>query len=192
MKRKEEFSFEKENIKKRKQKESNVIKRYNIAERSFQVGTLDTLDPYSGTPIYAPVEESVAEEAFEVDEMGYDLDRMEPVSDSQNATETQGTEDSVFDSSQMSSEELDLANEIYQRLMNEAAADERAKQEEIEALKREQEATSADYNAETGSYSGLYGKKPMNDAEAEALASIMNTNSSFTKSIEDLIKENQG
>lgn len=192
MKRKEEFSFEKENVKKRKQNESNVIKWYSMADKQFQVGTLATLDPYSGEPIYAPVEEEIAEDVVEADGLDYDFDNMEQTGCSQETSEEHEPDDSVFDSSQMSSEELDLANEIYQRLMNEAAADERAKQEEIEALKREQEASSADYNAETGSYSGLYGKKPMNDAEAEALASIMNTNSSFTKSIEELIKENQG
>lgn len=184
----EKFSFEKENIKKRKKDQSNVYKWYGVSlqEKPFQVGTEDVIDPYSGSPIYIPASDGdVAEESV------FDLDEHLQGGWSDDSANEGSSDDGVFDSSSMSDEELALANEIYQRLMNEAAADENARQAEIEALKREQEATSADYNAETGSYSGLYGKKPMNDAEAEALANILNNNSAYSKSIEDIIKENQ-
>lgn len=182
-----EFSFEEENIKKMTKDKTNVLKWYgvNMKEEVFHVGSPDLSDPYSGAPIYVPPKDQLEETMAMVQQV------VETQAEAPYEEPVATNEGEVFDSNSMSEEELNLANEIYQRLMNEAAADEMARQAEIEAIKRQQEATSADYNAETGSYSGLYGKKPMNDSEAEALASIMNTNSSYSKSIEDIIKENQ-
>ena len=187
MKVKPQVSFEASNeeIRSRDFRKKNLIKWnvVNQSEEPFHVGSLELQDPYGDGPVYTPSKEYLAE-----------IEEKEKTARQQIEDMSNGDADikeEVFDSSAMSEEELNLANEIYQRLMNEAAADEMAKQAEIEAIKMQQEATSADYNAETGSYSGLYGKKPMNQDEADALASIMNTNSSYSKSIEELILENQ-
>lgn len=190
------MSFEKEIEKKRIEEErrKNIIKWYaaNCSDEVCYVGSLDLQDPYSGAHIYVPSKQHLEE--IEAKESAA-REQMSQIKDA----EEQGSQlviESESSSSGMSEEELRIANEIYQRLMDEAAADERAKQAEIEALMQQVEASetepsSADYNAETGSYSGLYGKKPMSQDEEDALAAIMGQNSSYTKSIEDIIKENQ-
>ena len=64
-------------------------------------------------------------------------------------------------------ENLRAAEEILARLNAEAAADEAAKQAEIDAAK-------AGYNATTGSYSGGYGQgQEMNESEREMVDQIM-------------------
>lgn len=186
------MSFEEENEKKRNRDErkKNVVKRYrvNCSDEVFYVGSLDLLDPYSGEHVYTPSKKQL--EDLETKEL-MASEQSDDFQDNsfQDETATIPTTDAP---SAAADEEMLLANEIYQRLMAEAAADESAKQAEIEALLREQEASSEDYNEATGSYSGLYGKKPMTQSEEDALASIMGANSSFNKSIEDLIAENSG
>lgn len=189
------MSFEEENQKKRERdgRHKNVIKWYTAKESDevFYVGDLEMQDPYGDGHVYTPskkqLEDMEAKERAAIGQVDQDFEASE---DSEPLSEqtAEGTSDSS--SGEMTEEER-IANEIYQRLMAEAAADERAKQAEIDALRAQQEATSDDYNEATGSYSGLYGKKPMSESEADALQSIMNQNSSYTKSIEDLIKENQ-
>lgn len=179
--------FEKENEERRKKEQihANLLKWYGVKclDEVFYVGSPSLNDPYSGTPIYVPPK-AVLE----------NIEAVEPET-TDNIADMSSAEPSTSDvTSDVSDAELELANEIYQRLMAEAAADEMAKQTQIENLLREQElkeGSAQDYNAATGSYSGLYGKKPMNESEADALANIMNQNSSYTKSIEDLIRENQ-
>lgn len=180
------FEVENEERRAREQIKQNIIKRYaaNCAEEVFYVGTPEMQDPYSGESIYEEVERKVEDEEI------LSTDSQEFAADEANAND--GESDIESEEERLKKEEeARLAEEIYQRLMAEAAADEKAKQDEIAALLMEQEASSDDYNEATGSYSGLYGKKPMSDDEAAALASIMDTNSSFSKSIEDLIQENQ-
>lgn len=189
------MSFEEENQKKRERdgRHKNIIKWYTAKESDevFYVGDLEMQDPYGDGHVYTPSKKQLEDmEAKERAAMGQVDQDFEASEDSEPLSEqtAEGTSDSS--SGEMTEEER-IANEIYQRLMAEAAADERAKQAEIDAIRAQQEATSDDYNEATGSYSGLYGKKPMSESEADALQSIMNQNSSYTKSIEDLIKENQ-
>lgn len=117
------FLFEAENEEKRNRdgRNKNVIKfRDTIySGETFQVGSPDLNDPYSGKPIYVLPE---TDDSDETDEM--------------------------------------------------------------------LEINDSDYNASTGSYSGLYGKKAMNQEETDAFADIMGSNSSYKKSIDDIIKEN--
>lgn len=180
------MSFETDNEERRiqEQRKKNIVKRYCVstADKVFYVGSPDVLDPYSGKPIYESVPQDVGDLIEDDSEIAMQSDEL-------NATSDSSDDGSVFDTSSMSAEDLQTANEIYQRLMNEAAADELAKQAEIEAIKMQQEASEADYNAETGSYSGLYGKKPMSQSESDALASIMDSNNSYTKSFDDLLAE---
>lgn len=211
MKRPNEFSFEEENEEKRNRdhRRNNVIKTFSVKNNDdvFYVGSLDLIDPYSGKNVYVPSEEqlkdieerernnsdaAIEEQAYDTEIQANDID--------EQAIDNEAIDSSNDSTSDASQSDLDLANEIFARLMAEAAADEAAKAAEIEAIKREQEAneavnreqeaTEADYNAETGSYSGLYGKKPMSESESDILASILNTNSSYTKSFDDLLKEN--
>lgn len=195
--------FEAENEEKRNRdgRKKNLIKSYNAncSDEVFYVGSLDLNDPYSGSPIYVPSKQYLADiEAKEREAR----EQMDQIKEAENngvtvdviADDTSSANSgSATGSSGMSEEELRIANEIYQRLLDEAAADELAKQAEIDAIRQaqeEKEATDSAYNASTGSYSGLYGKTPMSQDEADALASIMNNNSSYTKSIEDLFMEN--
>lgn len=189
------MSFEEENQKKRERdgRHKNVIKWYTAKESDevFYVGDLEMQDPYGDGHVYTPSKKQLEDmEAKERAAMGQVDQDFEASEDSEPLSEQTAESTSDSSSGEMTEEER-IANEIYQRLMAEAAADERAKQAEIDALRAQQEATSDDYNEATGSYSGLYGKKPMSESEADALQSIMNQNSSYTKSIEDLIKENQ-
>lgn len=218
MKKPVEFSFEEENEEKRNRdnRKNNVIKIASVknSDNVFYVGSLDLIDPYSGKNVYVPSEEqlkdieesernnseaAIEEQSNYVDGQSYDTQDL--ANDTEDQVSDNGANDSGANTaSDASQDDLDLANEIFARLMAEAAADEAAKAAEIEAIKREQEAneannleqeaTEADYNAETGSYSGLYGKKPMSESESDILASILNTNSSYTKSFDDLLKEN--
>lgn len=55
------------------------------------------------------------------------------------------------------------ALEIYGRLMDEADQDEDIKRQEVESAKLE----AGEYNATTGSYSGGYGKKPVESEDAK-------------------------
>lgn len=55
------------------------------------------------------------------------------------------------------------AREIIERLANEAAMDEAAKQKEIEEAKEEARRREALYNATTGAYSGSYGLEEVDD-----------------------------
>lgn len=207
------FELENEEIRNRDSRRHNVIKRYGVnnEDEVFYVGSLDLLDPNSGKPIYVPSKQQLEDmefrekEAAELsedfpvsDNLGFETEYEMDFSIDEGSKDSTSSDAEVFDSSSMSAEDLDLANEIYARLMAEAAADEAAKQAEIEAIRRETEAaesepevSDADFNAATGSYSGLYGKKPMSQSESDALESILNTNSSYTKSIEELIAENQ-
>lgn len=197
------MSFEKDNEERRKKEElkKNMLKWYGVkcSDEPYYIGSLDLVDPYSGEHIYVPSEQYLNYiDAKERKEQEDALNQSTMYSESEDNTsnsDDNSANDLALGSSDMSEEELKIANEIYERLMKEAAADEMARQAEIDAARRAcEEAEAADegaYNASTGSYSGLYGKKPMSDSEADALASIMNQNSSYTKSIEDLIKENQ-
>lgn len=196
------MSFEKDNEERRKREEQkkNLIKWYGakIQDKVFHVGNPDLLSPYSGNPIYEPVEEPVEELAIEESD-GFDYQDGETSEQYSLGIYIEGTEETATDNNtssedsnaSLSDEEAALANEIYARLMAEAAADEAAKQAEIDRLLQEQEPNPEDYNADTGSYSGAYGKKPLSQSDSDMLASILNQNSSYTKSIEDLIAENQ-
>ena len=180
------MSFESENEEKRSRDErkKNIIKRsrVNCTDEVFYIGSPDRLDPYSGEPIYVPSQKQLEDiEAKEKEAR----DQIAGISDVPVESESQS------DSQAMSDDELQLANEIYQRLMAEAAADEAAKQAEIQALIQDMEVSEDDYNASTGSYSGAYGKKPMSQSESDAVANIMNANSSYSPSIEDIIAANQ-
>lgn len=63
------------------------------------------------------------------------------------------------------------AQEIYQRLSEEAEMDEEKLREEIEAARKEAEAA---FNAKTGSYSGRYGSKPVeNEEEQQQINAIL-------------------
>lgn len=184
-----EHSFEVENEERRAREhiKQNIIKRYaaNCKDEVFYVGSPDVQDPYSGEAIYERAK--TEQESEYVSDLENEYEEA-----SEGAGVVTAQDDAVSEEERLKKEEeARLAEEIYQRLMAEAAADEQAKQAEIEALLREQEPSSEDYNEATGSYSGLYGKKPMSDADEAALASIMSSNSSFSKSIEDLIMENQ-
>lgn len=160
------MSFDKENEERRKREliSENIIKRSSVNNTNeiFYVGSPDNIDGYSGKPIYL-----------------------------QPKNHTEEIEEDVYDSNGMSEEDLNTANEIYQRLMAEAAADEAAKQAEIDAIKRQQEKTSDISVYSSGSPSANYGSKPMSQSDSDAFDSIMNNNRSFNKSIEDLIAENQ-
>lgn len=196
--------FEAENEEKRNRdgRNSNVIKWQgaNFSDEKFYVGSLDLNDPHSGAPIYTPSKQQLEdietreraargqmEEFKQTGQM-----TPEPAPATQTNSSDTASSDSVFDSSGMSEEDLKTANEIYMRLMNEAAADEAARRAEIEAIKKqaeESEESEKHFNAATGSYSGLYGKKPMSDDEADVFANIMNSNNSYKVTVEDIIKE---
>jgi len=176
----ENFDAQCEEKRRKERIRQNIIRRFdaNYINEAFHIGTPSIQDPYSGNSIYLSPEVEA---------------QIDASVDAHVDIETFGDakESNIADESEIKSEEERIAEEIYQRLLAEAAADNQARRNEIEALLLEQEATSKDYNAETGSYSGLYGKKPMSDSDAEALTKIMNANSSYTKSIADLIAENQ-
>jgi len=203
------FSFEAENEEKRNRdgRNTNVIKKQgaNFSDEKYYVGSLELNDPYSGTPIYVPSKEQLAdieskekiarEQMEEFKQSGH-ISESEQVPSSQTDSENSSM-DSVFDSSGMSEEDLKTANEIYMRLMNEAAADEAARQAEIEAVKAQQEEEEASrlssntFNESTSSPSGLYGSKPMSQNEADVYADIMNSNNSFKFSVEDILKSQE-
>ena len=206
------FLFEDENEEKRNRdgRNNNVIKWQGakFSEDKFYIGSPDINDPYSGSPIYVPSKEQLLdiearekaarEQITEFKETGHmstgsEMQNKDSQVESQNTDSQVSDSSNVFDTSGMSEEDLKTANEIYMRLMNEAAADEAARQAEIEAIKAQQEvsenASDKDYNAATGSYSGLYGKKPMSQDEADVYANIMNDNNSYKLSIDDLLKE---
>lgn len=200
--------FEAENEEKRNRdgRNSNVIKWQgaNFSDEKFYVGSLDLNDPNSGTPIYTPSKQQLQDiesreraargQMEEFKQTGHMTEVPVPAATAtQTASDTaSSSSDSVFDTSGMSEEDLKTANEIYMRLMNEAAADEAARQAEIEAIRKqaeESEESEKNFNAATGSYSGLYGKKPMSDDEADVFANIMSSNNSYKVTVEDIIKE---
>ncbi len=85
------------------------------------------------------------------------------------------------------------ANEVFARLEAEKAADEAVKQAEIDAAFAAQGAaeavavTDADYNAATGSYSGAYGKGPVDDSTRDIAASILGErNDAFSEMLQGL------
>ena len=89
-------------------------------------------------------------------------------------------EDSAEDlaKAEAEAEELRLAQEIFERLEREAAAD---KEKELEEQRMAYamangELDSSLYNETTGSYSGAYGMKPMDDDTKAQLDAIMNNN----------------
>ena len=88
---------------------------------------------------------------------------------------------------------IESANEIFARLEAEKAADEAAKQAEIDAAMAAangtpipEAVTDSDYNASTGSYSGAYGKGPVDDSTKDMAASILSERSSY---IDDIMKQ---
>ena len=87
----------------------------------------------------------------------------------------------------LSAEEKQVAREIIERLDAEAAADEAAKAKEVEDELKKQENRESAYNAATGSYSGDYGTKPVDDAaEMDQIAKILKEKEeSFFKNLED-------
>lgn len=171
------MSFEKDNEERRRRAliSENIIKQYAVKnlDEVYHVGTSDIIDDYSGKPIYDVAPVSHHDEVYDV----------EP--------EYEDNQEEGFDTSGMSEEALNTANEIYQRLMAEAAADEMAKQAEIEAVMRQQEKASSISVYTSGTPSANYGQVPMSQTDSAAFDSIMNNNKSYTKSIEDLIAENQ-
>ena len=69
-------------------------------------------------------------------------------------------------------EEEALAKEIYERLAKEAVEDETQKRLEVEAAKMLNDESA--YNATTGSYSGSYGKTPVeNEQEKQQIDAIL-------------------
>lgn len=165
-------SFEKINEERRAKEiiKENIIKQraVNNLDEVFYVGSLDLVDDYCGKSIYVMSKQQKEElEAREI------------------------SEHSAEDDYEINEADLEAANEIYQRLMNEAAADERARQEEIEAIKRQAEKTSDISVYTSGSPSANYGSTPMSESDSAAFESIMNNNQAYTKSIENLIAENQ-
>lgn len=91
-------------------------------------------------------------------------------------------------------EELRLAQEIFERLEREKAADEAEKQAEIAAAMAEAsgevEITDSDYNATTGSYSGAYGKGPVDDSTLDQAAAILKERENAMQSLFDGITIN--
>lgn len=67
----------------------------------------------------------------------------------------------------LSSEEKEAAKQIIARLDAEAAEDEAIKAKEVEAELKKQEEKEATFKASTGSYSGEYGTKPVDDEAAK-------------------------
>lgn len=179
------MSFEKENEERRirEQIRENLIKHYgaNNIDEVFYVGSPDLMDDYTGKPIYLAKE--LKNEEADLN-MG---DHNQAESSNEEAEKT--TE--LSDTEQGMSEADIMANEIYQRLMAEAAADEKARQDEIESVKREVEKGAEISVYSSGSPSANYGQKPMSQSDSDAFDSIMNNNRSFSKSIEELISENQ-
>ena len=89
-------------------------------------------------------------------------------------------EDSAEDlaKAEAEAEELRRAQEVFERLEREAAAD---KEKELEEQRMAYaiangELDSSLYNETTGSYSGIYGMKPMDDDTKAQLDAIMNNN----------------
>ena len=67
----------------------------------------------------------------------------------------------------LSEEEKKAAKNIIARLDAEAAEDEAVKAKEVEEAAKERDQKEAAYNAATGSYSGAYGTKPVEDDAAK-------------------------
>lgn len=87
----------------------------------------------------------------------------------------------------LSAEEKQTAKAILNRLDAEAAEDEAVKAKEVEDELKKQESREAAYNAATGSYSGDYGTKPVDDvAEMDQITKILKEKEeSFFKNLED-------
>lgn len=183
------MSFEKENEARRVREliSENVIKQNGVNNISevFYVGSPDLLDAYCGKPIYiSPVSNGLDEtsDLFDENEFFGDEEGFDSCSSS-----LAGDDEAIVNNGSMSEEDLNTANEIYRRLRAEAAADEMARQAEIEAIKRQVEKTDDMVIYSSGSPSANYGQKPMNAEDSEAFASIMNNNKSFSFSIENLV-----
>lgn len=96
----------------------------------------------------------------------------------QNMTEATASAEEDLAKAEAEAEELRLAQEIFERLEREAAAD---KEKELEEQRMAYamangELDSSMYNETTGSYSGAYGKGPVDDETKAQLAAIMSNN----------------
>ncbi len=86
----------------------------------------------------------------------------------------------------LSNEEKKAAKQIIERLDAEAAEDEALKAREVQIELEKQEQKEATYNAATGSYSGEYGMKPVEDEAAKDQIDkiLREKDEAFTKSLE--------
>lgn len=89
----------------------------------------------------------------------------------------------------LSHEEKKTAKQIIERLDAEAAEDEAMKAREVQAELKKQEQKEAAYNAATGSYSGEYGTKPVDDEAAkDQIEKILKEKEqAFSKNLENTI-----
>lgn len=106
----------------------------------------------------------------------------------------EAAEQEELDKQSAADEELRLAQEIFERLEREKAADEAEKQAEIAAAMAEAngevEVTDSDYNATTGSYSGAYGKGPVDDSTLDQAAAILKERENAMQSLFDGVSIN--
>lgn len=93
---------------------------------------------------------------------------------------------------QQEEEDLKKAQEIMDRLNNEAAQDEAVKQKEIEELLHQQELEKA-YNRKTKSYSGEYGKQKIADEVAKEQVDkiLAEKDEEFLRTIQESIEATQ-
>lgn len=85
-------------------------------------------------------------------------------------------------------EEAEKADEIFKRLEEEAAMDEAKKMEEIDAilLEAQMREEAGVYNATTGTYSGIYGRKEVDETTKEKIDKILHEKA---EAIRELIEQ---
>lgn len=159
----------------------NIIKWWNVKDSGTKnyIGSAELEDPLYGCHVYSAHQGNVTDELLKMDHLD-DLDYRDPLSNS--------LDDPSNEPNEKDSEAIRIANEIYERLQREAEADAQEKEAEIEAAKKANEEDAA-FNASTGSYSGLYGQKPMSDDEKDAYAAIMAQNNNTAASASALFQE---
>lgn len=167
----------------------NIIKWWNVSvsETTNYIGSPSLRDSEYNCNIYEPFTPPVSV--------------AEPLSDNSFPVTDESVPDNVTEevSANVDEETHRLANEIYNRLNQEALEDEAKKIAEIDAAKLAYDNSSTEipveneaaYNAATGSYSGLYGTKPMSEQEKENFDSIMSNNQSGSPTIDELFAEHE-
>ena len=112
--------------------------------------------------------------------------------------ETESTEESLANAD-AEAEELRRAQEIFERLEREAAADKETELEEqrMAYAIANGELDDSFYNESTGSYSGAYGMKPVDEATQAQLAEIIHNNGhdlneAFARAEAEIAHQNEG